>query len=81
MDNTLLDDNDPPRIKLCDVRGAGGARAGIESIHSDAGSTQPAPPPQLCQRAAARPLRLRVAPKLPRRRLTRFGLDLLPPAC
>jgi hypothetical protein len=21
MDNTLLDDNDPPRIKLCDVRG------------------------------------------------------------
>ena len=23
MDNTLLDDNDPPRIKLCDVRGGG----------------------------------------------------------
>ena len=29
MDNTLLDDNDPPRIKLCDVsggRGGGGKR-------------------------------------------------------
>jgi hypothetical protein len=24
MDNTLLDDNDPPRIKLCDVRPPGG---------------------------------------------------------